>query len=229
MTRRWLKWGLTAVVVVALVVVLWNQGHELIDGEHIGWPSYLLVVALVFGDAVCPVLPGETTLNAASVLASTGQLDLWLVILCGAVGAVAGDSTVYWIARKAKGRVRAWLDRAADGKNTGKVVQMLHDRGPVLLLFGRYIPGVRFALNVALGGVVRMPYRHFVGWSALSGTLWSTLTCLSAYTISNALAGYPVVSLVLTCLFSTVLIAMVIWVQRQWSRHHPRPAEVDAA
>lgn len=132
----------------------------------------MLVVALVFGDAVCPVLPGETTLNAATVLAASGKLNIWLVWISGTIGAVVGDSTVYWMARSAKGRVRTWMDKASDAAAGARVVDLLRRRGPVFLLFGRYIPGVRFALNATLGGVIRMPYRTFLsgpGSAARSG------------------------------------------------------------
>src|SRR5262245_12575387 len=100
--RRWARRILALVAIVTVLVVLWNAGGRLITGESVGWQSYLLIVALVFGDAICPVLPGETTLNAGSVLASSGLLQLWLVVLAGAIGAVLGDSTLYWMARKAK-------------------------------------------------------------------------------------------------------------------------------
>jgi hypothetical protein len=49
---------------------------------------------MVFGDAICALLPGETTLNAASTLAANGELELWLVIVAGAIGAIAGDSVI---------------------------------------------------------------------------------------------------------------------------------------
>ena len=113
MRGRVVRWIVIAVAIVAVVVVLWNKGEDLINGNGVGWGSYLLVIALVFGDAVIPVLPGETTLNAASVLASAGKLNIWIVVLSGAIGAVAGDSTVFWLARKSTGRVRQWLDKAA--------------------------------------------------------------------------------------------------------------------
>ncbi len=88
-------------------------------------------------------------------------------------------------------------------------------------LFGRYIPGVRFALNATLGGVVRMPYPKFVFWSSISGALWSALTCASAYFVGTAPAGYPVVSVILTCVLSTALITGIIWLQNRWSsRRH---------
>jgi membrane protein DedA with SNARE-associated domain len=49
---------------------------------------------------VVPVFPGETTLNAASTLASQGELSLWLMMLAGGLGAIAGDSTLFLIARR---------------------------------------------------------------------------------------------------------------------------------
>ncbi|WP_157749410.1 DedA family protein [Jatrophihabitans sp. GAS493] len=218
LTGRILRWSLSALLVIAIVVVLWNQGQRLIAGESDGWASYLLIVLLVFGDAICPVLPGETTLNAGAVLAANGHLSIWLVILSGAIGAVAGDSTVYWVARCARGRVRDWMDRAAGAKTGVKVVQTLRTSGPVFLLFGRYIPGVRFALNVALGGVVKMPYRRFIFWSAISGTLWSVITCSAAYYVGTALAGYPVISMVITGVGTTLLIGLIVWAQQRWSQ-----------
>jgi hypothetical protein len=68
------------------------------ERDHAG-SSYLGVAGLIFLDAVCPVFPGETTLNAASTLAAQGTLSIWLVMLAGAVGAVLGDSALYWVSR----------------------------------------------------------------------------------------------------------------------------------
>jgi membrane protein DedA with SNARE-associated domain len=224
-TRRILTWLAGLAGTVAIVVVLWNQGERLINGQASGWSCYLITVALVFGDAVCPVLPGETTLNAACVLAANGKLNLLLVVISGAIGAIAGDSTVYWLSRSARGRVRNWLNRAASAKAGTTVVRLLNEHGSVFILFGRYVPGVRFALNVALGGVARMPYGSFVIWSSLSGTLWSVWTCLSAYYISTALAGYPLAALIVSCLAGSVLIGTVIWVHARITRRYaPVPA-----
>jgi hypothetical protein len=44
-------------------------------------------------------LPGETTLDAAAILASNGQLNIFLVIVAGSIGAITGDSAVCWLAR----------------------------------------------------------------------------------------------------------------------------------
>ena len=59
--------------------------------------GYWAVLLVVAGDGVFPVLPGETAIVAAAVLASDGTLNIFLVILAGAAGAMIGDSTAYWI------------------------------------------------------------------------------------------------------------------------------------
>jgi membrane-associated protein len=205
---------------MAVVVLLWNEGQRLLDGEASGAQCYFIAAALVFGDAIIPVLPGETTLNAACVLAANGQLDLTLVIISGAIGAITGDSTLYWIARSAHGKTKARVDRAVDGKTGRTVIGMLRDHGPAFILFGRYVPGLRFAINVTLGGVVRMPYPKFLFWSALSGALWSIWVCLSAYFISSALAGYPIAALVLSTSVGTVLVGSCLWVRSRMPKHH---------
>jgi membrane protein DedA with SNARE-associated domain len=220
-------------VTLAVVVLLWNQGQRLINGDASGLSCYLIVAALVFGDALCPVLPGETTLNAACVLAASGKLSLGWVMVAGAIGAVTGDSTLYWLARKAPGRLGAWLERAGKAKAGTTVVGMLSQYGNIFLLFARYVPGLRFALNVTLGGVVRMPYSRFVIWSGLSGVLWAVWTCLSAYYISSALAGYPIAALIVSTSFGAVLISLVTWVRRRkhhaGGAHHTEPEQGDPA
>jgi membrane-associated protein len=227
--RKLAIWIASAVGVVLVVVFLWNQGGNLIRGESVGALTYVLVLALVFGDAVCPVLPGETTLNAASVLASHDRLILWLVIAAGALGAVLGDSVVYWVARSATGRLRHWLDRAAEGKSMAKAIDLLGRRGTIFLMFGRYSPGIRFALNVTLGGVVHMPYRKFLFWSTISGTVWSAFTCLSAYYVGSALEGYPLLSFILTGLLTSAIIASLIYLQAKWADRRIEQAEAGRA
>src|SRR6187401_416573 len=60
--------------------------------------AYVISALLVFADGVCALFPAETTLVTASALAVEGVLELPLVILAGAVGAVTGDSALYWLA-----------------------------------------------------------------------------------------------------------------------------------
>ena len=60
---------------------------------------YLLIFAFVSFDAVIPIFPSESILHVASSAALEGQLELGWVILAGGLGAVVGDSMLYWLAR----------------------------------------------------------------------------------------------------------------------------------
>lgn len=55
--------------------------------------TYLLLSAVCAGDAVFPVLPSETMVIAAAVLAAQGRLSIVLVAVAAAAGALTGDNT----------------------------------------------------------------------------------------------------------------------------------------
>jgi membrane-associated protein len=93
--------GFALLLVVIVAGQLFEKGHVadwLADAPE-QW-AYVLCGLFVWFDAVIPIFPGETTLSAASTLAARGDLNLQLVMLAGALGAILGDSSLFWIARK---------------------------------------------------------------------------------------------------------------------------------
>jgi hypothetical protein len=76
------------------------------------------------------------------------------------------------------------------------------------------VPGVRFAVNVSMG-LIEYPYRRFLLFSAIGGTLWATYTSLLAYWIGGALTDFPIASIVISGLITTILIAAVYWIDRR--------------
>ena len=105
--------GLVVLAVAEAILVSVTDTEQLLLDAGSGFTAYLAIFGLVFADAIVPIFPGETTLNAASVLASQGQLELELVIVAGALGAVLGDSTLYWIARTGPRKLKARLESAS--------------------------------------------------------------------------------------------------------------------
>lgn len=212
------------VVVVALVVLLqWWSGADRFGTVTVGngpW-AYVFAALFVFLDGVCAVFPGETTLNAASTLAAQGVLSLTLVMLAGAVGAVGGDSALYWIARRYRERVRPRLDRARQNDKVASALAFIGSSAPLLLVVGRYVPGVRLVVNATFG-ISAHPYRHFLLWSAVGGTLWSVYTCGLAYLVGTALAGFPLASVVISGSITTLAVAAVFLVAARRRRRARR-------
>jgi membrane protein DedA with SNARE-associated domain len=134
--------------------------------------------------------PGETALVAASVLASQGKLEIWLVILIGVCSAIVGDNLGYLCGRRfgrsvftAPGpfmnhRVRAI--KAGDG--------FFERHGPKAVFIGRWIALVRFA-TAWLAGINRMPFKQFFFWNALGGITWGVTYGLVGYYGGQAAAS----------------------------------------
>jgi len=176
--------------------------------------AYFTVFGLVFADAIVPIFPGETTLTTASVAASDGKLELGLVIVAGALGAILGDSALYWISRTGPRRLKARLEAASQkDERVAKGLALLGRSGPLLIACGRFVPGVRFAVNVSMG-MIEYPYRRFLVFSAIGGVAWATYTCVLAYWISTALADFPLASIVISGVVTTVLVGGVYVIDR---------------
>lgn len=213
LTRRRLSWllaGVVALLVLGVIVTRFAAGHDnWVASVDFGPATYVAIGLLVFGDAVIPILPGETTINAAATFAAMGELVLGWVIVAAAVGAIIGDSTLYWIARASSRRFGAHFDRALHNPRVEQVFALLGRRAGLLLVAGRYIPGARFAINASLG-ITAYPYPRFLAWSALGGAVWAAYTAVLAYLVATAFAGFPLASIVISGAITTIAIAVVI-------------------
>jgi membrane-associated protein len=223
-SRIWLAVAALALA-VAVVAVLFTiddgDGLGLIEGGQS--LSYAMVFLLIAGDAVLPIFPGETTLNAAATLAAQDQLRLGLVILAGALGAIVGDSTLFLLARRSSARMKPKMDRAMRNPRIAAAFAYLDRGAPVLLVFGRYVPGLRFVINTTMGLSDR-PYREFIPWSALGGVMWSAYTCLLAYWVGSKLDDYPLASVYISGAITTLLMAGFYFAERRRRKRSATPA-----
>jgi membrane-associated protein len=212
----WVVTGLSGLIVLTVGgAVLYSFFNDEVVADPDGGLAYLSTFALVFSDAIVPVFPGETTLSTASVLASQGTLELGLVMVAGALGAVLGDSALYWIVRTGPGGLRVRLEAASHkDERVARGLQLLGRSGPLLIACGRFVPGVRFAVNVSMG-LIEYPYRRFLLFSAIGGVSWAIYTCLLAYWIGGALADFPIGSIVVSGVVTTVLIGAVYVIDRR--------------
>ena len=230
------KLALVAAVVVTILCAVAalnfmanGDGLEPIDPENPGY-AYVWVFVLIALDAVMPIFPGETTLNAAATLAAQGKLELWPIIVMGALGAIVGDSALFWLARKFSRRISGKVEQAKQNPTVRQAFDLLDSSAPVLIIGGRYVPGMRFVVNATMG-LSDIRYGRFLPWSIISGILWSVYTCVLAYEIGLALGEYPLASFVISGLVTTVALTVVIFTvrrRRKMAMPAPDPADVAA-
>ncbi|MFI6299629.1 DedA family protein [Nonomuraea sp. NPDC050790] len=150
---------------------------------------YVALFALAVLDGFFPIVPAETSVITAGVFAVSGQTNLALVILVAGLGAFVGDHISYLIGRKLGGRLRerkalVWARNA------------LAERGGLVLVVARYIPGGRTATTLTMGAV-RHPLRSFTFFDAIAASSWAVYSGLIGYFGGMAFENDPIKGLLL--------------------------------
>ena len=189
--------------------------------EHNGYPAISLIVAL---DGVIPIFPGETVVVAGGNLAGQGSLSLIAVIIAGMVGAMIGDSTAYWLGRAGGDRIDRWLMKVAGPDRLEAAQHMVQRRGPVLVTAGRFLPGIRIAINFT-AGAGHMTYRRFLVFNSLGALIWATQATVLGYVFGKQFEDRPWIGLTIAVAIAVAIGGLVALyehrkVKRERARHH---------
>jgi membrane protein DedA with SNARE-associated domain len=145
-----------------------------------GW-AYGIVFVLAFLDALVPVVPSETSVITAGVVASAGDLQLWLIIPAAAAGAFLGDNAAYLIGRRYGARVNERFFSSGKAKKRIEWAQrQVTERGGELIAIGRFVPGGRTAITLS-AGTLGYPWRRFVLFDAAAAIGWALYATLLGY------------------------------------------------
>jgi membrane-associated protein len=152
--------------------------------------TYAFLFGVAALDVVFPLVPSETSVILAGVIASTGDLVLFAVILVAAGGAILGDNTAYVIGRTVGHRL---VNRFFSGERRKRIdwaEQQIEERGGYLILVGRFIPGGRTAVTLACG-LLEMRWRRFIAFDVAAGFLWASYAALLGYFGGKAFEEQP--------------------------------------
>jgi len=163
-----------------------------------------------------PIVPSETAVITAGVVAASGDLSLALIIPAAAVGAFLGDNTVYLIGRRFGGRAteRFFSGEKATERMAWAEVQ-LSERGGELIVIARFIPGGRTAVALS-AGTLAYPWRRFVVFDLAAALIWASYAALLGYYGGRTFESFWGLVLALTTAFAIAGgIELVRWLQRR--------------
>lgn len=187
---------------------------SLLDALGHAWWAYPLILVFCTFDAVVPVLPSETAMITAGILAADGSMMLGWVIAMAAIGAFLGDNIAYWIGRSAQGWARRWIARGEKGRRSlDWAHRELEQHGGSLVIAARFIPGGRTATMIACG-VLHFPYRRFLAFDAAGAVLWATINTLIGYVGGRAFADNTLAAFALSFGVALVLAAAIELIRR---------------
>ena len=158
---------------------MFHQFTQLV-ADASGW-AYAIIFVFAFLDALIPIVPSETAVITAGVVAASGDLSLGLIIPAAAAGAFLGDNTAYFIGRRFGHRATERFFTGDKAKRRlGWAEEQLDERGGQLIVVARFIPGGRTAVTLS-AGTLEYPWRRFALFDLLAALLWASYAALLGY------------------------------------------------
>lgn len=149
-------------------------------------PLAVLLVAFLLPAAEASVfvgvlVPGETAVIVAGVLAQSGVLPLWAVIAAASAGAVLGDQVGFAVGRRygetLLQRMPHWVNRH---DRATRVLDLVRRRGAVAVLLGRWTASLR-AFVPGMAGMSGLAHRTFTVANVVGGVVWAVVVAVLGY------------------------------------------------
>jgi membrane protein DedA with SNARE-associated domain len=168
---------------------LFQQFTQLVSDAS-GW-AYAIIFAFALLDAIIPLVPSESSVITAGVLAASGELNVPMIVLAAAAGAFAGDNIVYLLGRRFGSRIEGRFFRGERGKRQiDWAKRQLTERGGELIVIGRFIPGGRTAVALS-SGTLAYPWRRFALFDLIAAFVWALYATLLGYFGGRAFEHAP--------------------------------------
>jgi membrane-associated protein len=207
--------GKMLLVAFSVVAIAWAAPWFIAFVSSIDLETLDHLYAVIFGfvvfDAIIPIFPSESLLTTGSNLAAQEGSDISLagLIVAGTLGAIVGDSILYWLSRTVLRR--SFEDRVEQAQRNEKIrrsMEVVDQTASLMIVFGRFVPGLRFVIGATMG-ITRYPYRKFLMWDAIGSTFWATYTCVVCYLVATVIDDKPVLSVLVSVGVTTALLGVM--------------------
>jgi membrane-associated protein len=183
--------------------------------------SYAIIFGVAMVDAFFPLVPSETTVIAAGVLAANGDLRIELVLIAAAAGAIVGDNITFWLGKTVGERIAEKIFIGTRKKHLDRAHKMVEERGGYLIVIARFIPAGRTAVTFACGSL-DWAWRRFIMFDVIAGVIWGSYASLLGYFGGKAFEDSPfkgfliafAIALAITC-----GVEAVRWIRKREGAH----------
>jgi membrane protein DedA with SNARE-associated domain len=180
--------------------------------SHLSYFGFFFAVAL--SGYLIPI-PEEIVLVLAGYLAATHVIHLSLVILACVLGAIFGDSLIYYLSGHGSRFTKKYHKKVEDS-HAGWYIRHMKENPRLTIFFSRFIIGMRF-LNPLVSGLLKVPYDEFIIPTALSAAIYIPAIILLGFffnskiqSIINLFESFREFAITALVLVSVVLIVLFI-------------------
>lgn len=191
---------------------------DLVEGS-----GYAGVFLLMLLETLFPPIPSEVIMPIAGVVAASGSLSLFWVVVAGTAGAMLGNTLWYLLALKiGLDRFRALIERhgrwlTMNWSDVEKGRGAFDRYGKVIVFAGRMIPTIRSVVSIP-AGLLQMKLPPFLIWSTIGTAIWSAGLAVAGWLLGR---NVQQIESILGPVSTAVIVAVVglyLWRQITWSR-----------
>ncbi len=149
--------------------------------------NYLTILILMAIESSFIPFPSEVVIPPAAWKAAQGDLNFWLVLFFGTLGALIGALFNYYFAKYLGQKiVYAFADSRfgrmcmLDRGKVEKAEQYFAKHGKASTFIGRLIPGIRQLISVP-AGLSSMPIKPFIFYTVLGAGIWNLILAIMGY------------------------------------------------
>ena len=154
--------------------------------DTVGALGYAGIFSMMFLESSFFPFPSEVVMIPAGYLASTGQMNIFLVVLFGIGGSLAGAVFNYYLAMKfGRQFIAKWGKYVfIDAQTLQKMERFFDKHGDISIFSGRLIPAVRQYISLP-AGLAQMDIYKFSIYTSLGAGIWVLILSLLGYFIGQ--------------------------------------------
>jgi membrane-associated protein len=180
----------------------------------------LLVVVFIESGVLFPVLPGDTLLFVAGMLAAgtaaqasevNANFPLWQLLVFVPIAAILGSQVGYWIGRSIGTSMFKPNARVLKQRYLDEAHAFFEQRGPFAIVLARFVPIVR-TLAPITAGAARMNYGIFTLFNVIGALVWSLGLILLGYWLGQ----FEIIQKLLEPIFILIALASVTPIIIEW-------------
>ena len=178
--------------------------------ETVSSLGYAGIFIMMFLESSFFPFPSEVVMIPAGYLAYKGEMNIYIVILLGALGSLGGALFNYYFALKFGKRFLMKYGKYffVSHETIEKTETFFKNHGHISTFSGRLIPGLRHYISLP-AGLARMNLFVFCLYTTLGATLWVVILTLLGYYLGD---NEALVKEYLRYLIVVVLISLAILV-----------------
>ncbi|WP_102141239.1 DedA family protein [Mycobacterium hubeiense] len=177
----------------------------------------LLLVVFIESGILFPVLPGDSLLFVAGMLAAgtatqgTANFQLWQLLVFIPIAAVAGSQIGYWIGRGIGTSMFKPDARFLKQKYLDEAHVFFEQRGPFAVVLARFVPIVRTLVPIT-AGAARMNYAVFTLYNIVGALIWGIGLTLLGYWLGQ----FEIIQKLLEPILVAIVLASIAPIMLEW-------------